>query len=139
MEKIPLKIYRWAKNDKYNGSPVIECRIDMCKVRLLIDTGASVSFIDSKFVKTHPMLSGALETTKHTTTTNMVGGFAKSDKVLNTENLIFKGDKFNHQFNVIDLNIKPDIQGLRYDGVLGFDFLSMHSVTLDFGKNNFAV
>lgn len=137
--KIQMEILNWEKEDIFNSSPVIRAKIDMSPITLLIDTGASISFIDKKFVEKHNILKNFIEKGGHTYFANMLGGTAKSDKIVKTKNLTFSKKNFEHEFQIIDLNICTENQDLVYHGILGFDFLMRHKVELNFVDFIFAI
>ena len=54
--RVPIRLIQWDKTNPHNAVPIVEVKIDMTTCLLLIDTGASVSFLDAKFVETRPEL-----------------------------------------------------------------------------------
>ena len=139
MERLQIDIHKLDKLDGHNSCPIIVGKIDMCSVRFLIDTGASLSYIDKSFVKKHPLLSNFVEVTDVMCVTNMVGGVTNSCEVLNTENLIFKTGKYSGTFNLIDLNQGIENEDIIYDSILGLDFLLSYGIKLDFSRNTFTI
>lgn len=136
---LEMEIINWDKGDIFNSSPVIEARIDMTPCLLLIDTGASVSFIDNKFLKKQPLLKTFIEKGDTTFLCNMLGGVSKSTNIIKTKNLTFGGKTYEHQFQVLDLNIDHRNKELIYHGILGFDFLLRNKVVLNFSDLSFAI
>lgn len=136
---LEMEIINWDKEDIFNSSPIIEAKIDMTTCVLLIDTGASISFIDKKFLKKQHLLRLCVEKGEKTYLSNMLGGVSESTNVLNTKNLILGNNKFEHEFKVIDLNIDHRNKELIYDGILGFDFLLRNKVALNFFDLSFAI
>jgi predicted aspartyl protease len=94
----------------------------------LIDTGSSMSFIDSRFARQSTKIHN-----DHYTQVTGISGRVKD---------VFEGDKavieFAHyrqtnlDFTALDLNQSPEHQELRMAGILGFPVLAMFRLTLDY-------
>lgn len=137
--RFEMEIINWDNDDLFNSSPIIKAKIDMTTCYLLIDTGASISFIDKKFLDKQPLLKNFVEKGDRVYLSNMIGGVSKSTKIVRTKNLTFGGKKYEHDFNIVDLNISQENKELVYHGILGFDFLVKHKVVLNFSDFNFAI
>lgn len=134
-----MEIINWDSSDIFNSSPIIKAKIDMTTCLLLVDTGASVSFIDKKFLKKQHLLKTCIEKGEKMYLANMLGGVSKSTNVLRTKNLTFGDKKFEQEFQVIDLNIDHRNKALVYHGILGFDFLLRNKILLNFADLSFAI
>ena len=139
MERKEMEIINWDKGNLFNSSPIIKVKIDMVTCFLLVDTGSSVSFIDKKFLDSRKMLKPFVEKSPITHLSNMLGGVSKSAKMLRTKNLTFKKKKYQQDFMVIDLNIDHTNKEFVYHGILGFDFILEHGVSLNFYNLSFAI
>lgn len=133
VKKVKFDVLNWDEKDLHNASPVITAKIDMFTVTLLIDTGASISFIDEKFVKKHTYL-------KHMVTKCTDGGYNLekhteaniTSKELVTKNFKFGRALFEHRFVLAKLD-GGDVSGDRgYDAIIGFDFLKKYKMCIDF-------
>lgn len=93
-------------------------------MRLAIDTGASVTLINSGLLNS---LGYSLTEVSETIEIMTVSGMATFPMVT-TDKVVAIGQE-HEEFPVIAGNLDPDVE---FDGLLGLDFLRGHKLTIDF-------
>lgn len=128
-----INLFHWDNiKDSPNCCPVLSCVLDGVKVSMLIDTGASCSFMDQKFINRNPTLKKQLVLGKYDYDVTSMGGQNKASKVLLIKNFSILSRHFEVEFKVAELNL-PKIDGTYpYVGILGFDFIMQNKITLNF-------
>lgn len=137
--EVDINIYNWEKGNLYNSSPLITGKIDMVPITFLIDTGASISFINKSFIEGHPRLNFTKEIGEKKYLLNMLGEGANSNEIIFTKNLTFGKQKFEQEFCLIDLHKPNDGKASIYQGIIGFDFLMQNKIKLNFHDFSFAI
>ena len=129
--RVPIRLIQWDKTNPYNAVPIVEVKIDMTTCLLLIDTGASVSFLDAKFVETRPELKIFIEKGDIIEVDSFEKSNKKVSKVIHTKNLTIRNATFEHILYVMPLNISFKNKELNYHGILGSDFLLEHKAIIN--------
>lgn len=128
-----IKLHHWDNlEDSPNCCPILSCELDGVRVSLLIDTGASTSFLDLKFINKHPKLKKQVSLGKYDYDFNSLGGQNNTSKVLLTKNFSILSKQFEQEFKIMDLNLPKNSGTYPYVGILGFDFIVHHKITLNF-------
>jgi hypothetical protein len=109
-----------------NNAPIVTANINGLPVKLLIDTGASVSLID---VSTQPLLLFTQDLEVPTTVANGLGGQSYLFGVKDAE-VYYEGYKLEITFKGTDLsNFRF---GTGVVGIIGADFLIENGLIIDF-------
>lgn len=127
-----IDLLNWDNDDMLNCSPVLKCKLNGVEVTLLLDSGASISFLDKAFLLRTPALKPLLQKGKHAYHCNGFGASKSVNEIAIIETLTFASKRYVHEFKVTDLNLPKNNKGVLYHGIIGFDFLAMHKLTLNF-------
>lgn len=110
-----------------DGAPFLQLSTNLCErpIKLLIDTGASLSLIASDLIPR--------DMPRNEREINLYGVVGK-DASIKTKGIVYTILMFDNQFlymasHLIDRKYAP-----KYDGFLGFDFFSMYKTKIDMQK-----
>jgi len=134
MTETGIGCINWDSEDITNSSPILLVSINMVKITLLIDTGASLSFMDRRFVDKNTMLKLFEVKRDKSWIVNALGKEVVVDSILHTKNMHINGAVFEHDFVIMDLDAYHENKDMVYHGIVGFDFLIRHGITLDFSN-----
>lgn len=125
--KMHYLYYDGDKSNPHNCYPIVKCTINGVKLNLLIDTGASSSYLEKDFVEKHPKLKSLMQPLE-TLKIGSVMYDIESSHFLQTEKLLIDGKRFIEGFYVAPLNI---YKGDKYDGMLGMTFFASYGALID--------
>lgn len=129
--KIPFDVYLWDENNMGNASPVVVAKIGQKKYKFLVDTGASVCFLDKSVCLENRSLNKRITKKDeiHISLTVM-GEFKSLDEKIENVCLKMNGSDFYENFYLMDLGDDTEY----YDGIIGFNFLYKHKISLNIDK-----
>lgn len=128
---VPLNYVQWSEEDKYNVSPVFDIVINRKKHQILLDTGASICFIDRDFVEANKYLRERKQpTNKPEFEAHTVGGISSIDFFIPNLNFKIGTTVFIEDFYIIDVGENSD----TFCGLVGFNFLMKNKINIDIEK-----
>lgn len=116
------------EKNEYNIGLFLNALIEGYDVRLLVDTGASLSFLDQGWVKKHPRLKYFLSDDDFVYEVSATGSNVKSNKKLQVDKFKVGNRIFEQNFKILPLNIEDKD---AYIGIIGMDFLAKHQIIID--------
>lgn len=125
--KMNYEYYDGDKSDPHNFYPVVVCTINGVKVSLLVDTGASASYLDRSFVDKHPELKNCVEKLE-SLVINTFNQDTDAIGLLTSTNFKFGRMRFVEAFFITHIH-KHSTD--KYDGMLGMTFFSAYNCVLN--------
>lgn len=119
-----------------NNLPFIDISLHGKKCSALIDTGATISAIDEKFVNAESSISTISEVPSEVSDTF---GVTRISSVRVLEVAVHPESKVRARFAKVDLSNVSDVVGLDIDIILGMDFISQYDWLIDFPSQRIVI